>query len=248
MTNDYTKDHIIEFPEGSGKRYIFNPTLFGRGLWAELTINNKAGKIVPAYLQKQLNEYFFGLKELPNMYERFSQASKEEKESLKRVSIGWMQLKIKALKSGSPFPNGEKGRPFIFSPGGMYLFVYDAKTKNKLPIWDKLPLIILLDINSNENIQEQHFLGINLHFLDVPIRTAFISELESNSVYDKTNNFLKTNKTYQQLKSTGFFTKNSNCIKYYLSHHIQTKILPIEPHEWGFASQFTFGEFVKKRK
>lgn len=242
---NFTDNHEIEFPQESGKFYRFDPYRFGTGFWIELPGN----KTAPAYIQKRINEYFFGMEELPHLYERFSKASFEEKQKLKNISTGWMQLKIKALKEGIAFPNANYGRPLIFTPGGLYIFVYGAKHKDTLPIWDKLPLPVILDINSNKNINEPHFLGLNLHFLKPNERMALLSDMEANSVHDKSKNHLKTTLTYDQLKSSSFFKRNNNCIKYYLMSHIKGKILAIEPHEWVFASQFTFGEFAyNKRK
>lgn len=60
MEKNYTNYHTIEYPENSGKFYIFNPYVMGQGAWAELTKNNKPGKNVNSQLQLELNRFFFG--------------------------------------------------------------------------------------------------------------------------------------------------------------------------------------------
>src|SRR6056300_881927 len=44
-------------------------------------------------------------------------------------------------------------------PGFMYMFLYDAKTKKKLPYWDAFPLVVPYARTQNG------FMGLNFHYL-----------------------------------------------------------------------------------
>ena len=57
------------------------------------------------------------------------------------------------------------------SIGKMYMFYYDAKTKDKLPYWDRFPLIFVLDVRPDR------FWGVNLHYLPPLYRAKLMNAL-----------------------------------------------------------------------
>ncbi len=233
--NNYTDWHIVEYNK---KRYIFNPFLFGIGAWAILTANNKPGKYVERPLQIALNKYFFERDELPSLYERFTQANLSEKQKLRDISIGWLQLKVKGIRQNIEVPKTIATTNRIFTEGRMYFFVYDAKHKDTLPMWDKFPLVIMLEKYS------EGFLGLNLHYLKEDIRLKFLSNLMYDmSVYNKGSNTLKLQISYKKLKNAFQYKDHKQCIKQYLDSHVQSRILPIESHEWIYAAALPVAEF-----
>lgn len=229
---DYLQEYTIEYPENSGQKYIFEPYLFGKGAWKVLDRNNKPGKYAEKTLQKKLNEFFFKRPDLPFLYERIKNANNIEKNKLKDISNAWLQLKIKALKQNIEITGSDVLKDkTVFTTGKMYLYFYDAKFKTTLPKWDSLPLTILLERRTNG------FLGLNLHYLPMNERSVLLGKiLQSNSIYNKSNDSLVMNLTYDVLKKSGNYFKGYDvCIKEYLYSHIQSKILPIESHEWIYA-------------
>ena len=212
----------------------------GVGAWAELTFTNSPGKY--ATNQQELNQAFFGKAELPSMYERFKNSSQTEKESLKSQSISWLNLKVKALKQSeenlSKILNKYK-KPFFV--GGMFFYVYDAKTKKDLPYWDKFPLILLLERKGD------NFLGLNLHYLDYDTRLKTISNILRTTSYDKSTDMLISNITYNTIKSSPLYKDLKQvCVKKYLSSQLRSRILPVESHEWIFAAMLPVADFQKQ--
>ena len=63
-----------------------------------------------------------------------------------------------------------KGRPTTAaSPlGKMYMYIYDAKHKDKLPYYDAFPLVIML------GPAERGFYGLNLHYLPPVVRAKLL--------------------------------------------------------------------------
>lgn len=236
MEKNYTDYHTIEYPENSGKFYIFNPYVMGQGAWAELTKNNKPGKNVNSQLQKELNRSFFGKAELPNLYERFMRASPEERGKLKDISLSWLTLKIKATKEGYSEETINR-KPRQFTEGGMYFYAYDAKHKDTLPMWDMFPLIILLKRSGTG------FMGLNLHYLGEEERNVFLEKLISLSKYNKGTDTLLVNISYDYLNGSQRFKEFKPCIKKYLTSHVMSKILPIESHEWAYAASLSVQQF-----
>jgi hypothetical protein len=240
MADIYLEYHITEYPEKSGRRFKFDPYLFGKGAWIILGPDNRDRNYAPKSLQKKLNEHFFKRSELPSLYERIKNASKPEREQLKDISMSWLQQKITSLRKGTEIQDLDVIRSKSgFTVGGLYLYFYDAKHKATLPMWDRFPLTIVLNRTSTG------FLGLNLHYFSMNERSILLAKiLQSNSVYNKSTDTLKANLTYDTLKGSKTYYKGfEKGIKEYLYSHVQSKILPIESHEWPYAILLPLEDF-----
>ena len=130
--------------------------------------------------------------------------------------------------------------PFL---GEMNMFMYDAKFKKTLPYWDRFPLVIpLLDQSLNYKPQLE-FMGINFHYLSVPLRIALLNELVqlyiTNTVVDDDGLESFNNKTRMIIRNFSKLILNTPmalpCIKHYINSHITTNIRRIR------ASEFIIG-------
>ena len=126
--------------------------------------------------------------------------------------------------------------------GNMYNFMYDPKTKKSLPYYDRFPLCIPVQKAKGG------FYGLNLHYLHPVIRAKFLDAL-----YDITNNdkFDKTTKmkmSYSLLKSASNMRYFKPCFKHYLSKHVNSKLLLIEPADWEIAIFLPTESFRKVSK
>jgi hypothetical protein len=123
--------------------------------------------------------------------------------------------------------------------GKMYLFIYDAKTKDKLPYWDRYPLIFPIEYYNNG------FLGINLHYLSPIDRASLMSALYdtiNNNNYDKTT---KLQISYDILKNSSQLSYFKPCIKRYLFSHVKSTFIYISPEEWDVALMLPLARFMK---
>jgi hypothetical protein len=240
-TKDYTQFQRVVY---KGKRYIFIPTIFGTGYWAEETASGKPGKYATKSLQPELNKMVFGKAVLPTIIERFKNQNSIEAQRQLKISIGWLQLKMNMLKQGGGnipgllYPSNN-----AFISGGLYFYAYDAKTKDVLPYWDRFPIIVLLD-----KYQDGH-IGLNLHYLPPQLRVIFLSKLLTsfNPQYSEKDNMMRLKISYDALKSSGM-KYYLPCIKRYLTTHVKSKILPIEPHEWTNAVYLPMQKFEKQNQ
>jgi hypothetical protein len=240
----YTDWVIVEYKD---KKFIFNPYAQGIGLWHYLSADNKPVKIAEKNLQTELNSNFFGMAELPPILERFLRASRQEREQLREISIGWLQLKLKALQTNIQNENIITTNYYNnrFVTGGMYFYLYDAYWKDELPYWDKLPLMILLEKKKLKN--GDGFLGLNLHYLPTDLRLAFLAELLTiPKIHNKQTDIIRLKITYDFLKSKSNLKAFKPCIKMYLTQQIKSRILPIQAHEWLFAAELEVDKFQKK--
>jgi hypothetical protein len=158
-------------------------------------------------------------------------------------SRAWFRKRIKAM--GNINQNTllkddylvTKSRP---TPGRMFMFAYDPKHKETLPYYDTFPLILMV------GPAENGFYGLNLHYLPPLIRAKLLDKLmetANNQRFDETTK-LKIN--YNLLSSVAKFREFEPCFKYYLTEHVQSKIVMVQPPEWDIAIFLPTEQFQKK--
>lgn len=145
---------------------------------------------------------------------------------------GWLGNKFYRLKlpsNRSNLLNDPKriaARAFI---GKMYFFNYDPKYKETLPVYDKFPLVIPMDIYSDG------FLGLNLHYLDPYSRLILLDRLHDFINNDKYDDTTKFRLSYDLLSKSRRYKLIEPCIKRYLFNHILSSLIYIEPNHWETA-------------
>jgi hypothetical protein len=125
--------------------------------------------------------------------------------------------------------------------GKMYFFAYDPKLKDVLPVYDKFPLVIPMDVYNDG------FLGLNLHYLDSYTRLVLLDRLHdfiNNDKYDDTTQFRLS---YNLLANTRRFKMIEPCIKRYLYSHIMSSLIYIEPDSWETAIFLPTEKMVYKK-
>ena len=132
-------------------------------------------------------------------------------------------------------PNRISARAFI---GKMYLYHYDAKFQDTLPVWDKFPLVIPMEL------YQDGFLGLNLHYLDPYSRLALLDRLLDFANNDKYDDTTKLQLSYSLLSKSRRYRMIEPCIKRYLFSHIVSPIVYIEPDNWETAIFLPFENMV----
>ena len=148
------------------------------------------------------------------------------------AALSWIAQKTKALRIPSDRSNvlndASRVSPRAFI-GKMYFFHYDAKHKETLPVWDKFPLVIPMDL------YDDGFLGLNLHYLDPYSRLALLDRLHdfiNNDKYDETTTFRLS---YNLLAKSRRYSMIQPCVKRYLFEHVVSSMVFIEPNSWETA-------------
>lgn len=126
------------------------------------------------------------------------------------------------------------------SIGKMYFFFYDAKTKDKLPYWDKFPLIFPIEYYSNGSM-----LGINLHYLPPVARAQLMDALYTTLNNEKMNKTTKLQISYQILKSASKFKYFKPCIKKYLFNHVKSPFIIVNTQFWDYAMMLPSAQWQK---
>ena len=130
-------------------------------------------------------------------------------------------------------------RPLI---GQMYMYFYDPKHRETLPFYDAFPLILMV------GPAKGGFYGLNLHYLSPVVRAKFLDKLSetlNNKKYDETTRYKLS---YQLLNGVKKYREFGPCFKHYLTNHVDSKIVRVEPSEWEIAIWLPTEQFRGKNK
>jgi hypothetical protein len=126
---------------------------------------------------------------------------------------------VEKIKKVSEDSSVQSSKPKI---GQLYTYLYNPKTKEKLPYYDIVPLVIPVQYTENG------FYGLNFHYLSLPERNKLLNIILPFSQKSETS---KKKSSYAKLVSlaSGIW---SPCCKRYLWSHIRTKFVNIPQEDW----------------
>tara|TARA_B110000240_G_C13377084_1_gene400817 strand:- start:87 stop:644 length:558 start_codon:yes stop_codon:yes gene_type:complete len=153
-------------------------------------------------------------------------------------STQWFRDKIKEFgtpKSADLIRDGRRTSKPTF--GLLNMFMYDPKGKDKLPYYDTFPLVLPIEKYSNG------FLGINIHYLSMPMRLRLLDRLVDYSNNDKFDISTKLNVDYSKLKKIDLIKP---CLKRYLAGHVRTQFRKVEADEFIVATLLPVQRFKKQ--
>lgn len=151
--------------------------------------------------------------------------------------IDYGRVKPDSLINGYPQYKAQ-----MVMPGSMYLYNYDPKHKDTLPYYDRFPLVFPF------HVEADRFWAINLHYIDLRSRAQLMDALyglANNNKYDATT---KLNLSYQILKQASKFKYFKPCVKCYLTAHVKSHFMYIEPEVWDIAIFMPLERFEKATK
>ena len=152
-------------------------------------------------------------------------------------STQWYQDKIKEF--GKPgaldlIRDGKRAnRPFY---GRLNMFFYDPKFKKKLPYYDTFPLVLPIEKYSDG------FLGINFHYLPIPLRIRLLDRLVDYSNNTKFDESTVLDVDYQKLKNINLIKPT---IHKYLAGHTKSQFRRIDADEFVIATMLPVQQFKK---
>lgn len=127
-------------------------------------------------------------------------------------------------------------------PGKLYMFLYDAKTKDKLPYWDRFPLTFPFQKTPDG------FMGLNMHYLPYQLRVRLLDRLmvyASNAKMDETT---KLRYSWATISSLSKFSLATPCIKRYLNDQVRSPFKLVPADDWSTAMMLPVERFVGASK
>jgi hypothetical protein len=177
-----------------------------------------------------------------NLYQKITNEMLQVGSAIRNYSsIRWFTKNIQRLMEAR---NTKSRLKKMSTPGigKMFLLSYTPKTIQKLPYFDRFPLVFIL------NIQSDGFLGINLHYLPPSERAVLMKALlhiQSNN--DKMDESTRLKLSYKTMKSFAESRRARVCIKKYLYSNVETIGL-IPADEWIHTTFLPLEGFRRKSK
>ena len=147
-------------------------------------------------------------------------------------SARWYQAAVRKYASGintfQEVQNSDLGKVATqLEVGKMYMFGYDPMTKETLPYWDNLPLVVICDPLPTG------FSGINLHYLSPLLRANLLDRLMPSE--DKIDSDSKLRSNWSFVRNFSRFPETRKSTKRYLTQQIRGQMIEINPRHWKSA-------------
>ena len=163
-----------------------------------------------------------------------------ELRTMSNESLKWLMAKIadvRGVRVAKGISNEKVRQVNKFILGGLYCFYYNPKGKTDLPYYDQFPMVLALE-RYNDG-----FLGLNFHYLPIKYRVVFLDKLMNFAMMGDAGEIMRMRVTYDILTASKRLKLFKPCIKRYLSSHIQSKLLTIQPNEWDIAALLPLQQF-----
>ena len=166
-----------------------------------------------------------------------------EKSGGKDRSVRWFREQVKQLGA---VPSRQLIREGLVTSrptyGVMNFFMYDPKYKdnvNVLPYYDRFPLIMPI-----EPLREQRgsFMGLNFHYLSIPMRIKLLNVIQEYSNDTKYDENTRIRLTWNRIKRNPLVRPT---IKMYLREHVRTPYRRINADEMMVAVLLPVQKFVR---
>lgn len=166
-----------------------------------------------------------------------------EKAGGRDLSIRWFRNQVKELGDINPREQLREGklktRPVF---GKMNFFMYSPKykdDKNVLPYYDRFPLILPITPVGANNVSEG-FMGLNFHYLSVPMRVKLLNVMAeyANGPMDEST---RIKLTWNRIKRNRMVQPT---IKRYLMDHVKPPFRIINADEMMIAVLLPVQKFV----
>jgi hypothetical protein len=155
-----------------------------------------------------------------------------------RKAARWSRKAVSLLGSRATAPQLMRSGKLISkpTPGRMYFFYYDPKTKAKLPFYDIFPLVFPVDSFRGG------FVGLNFHYLPYGLRFKLLQDIQSYRTNNKFDSTTRLAATYNSLRGMSTIKPT---IKKYLWKHVRSNFLRVDVDEMAIATYLPVAIFKK---
>ena len=152
-------------------------------------------------------------------------------------SVSWFRKKIREFGAPTSTELVREGKrsttPFH---GRLNMFFYSPKYKDKLPYYDRFPLVLPLERYSGG------FMGINMHYLPIPLRTRLLDKLYEFSSNDKFDSTTRLTATYNRVRNIPMVKPT---LHKYLYNFVESPFRRIDADEFIVATLLPVQKFSK---
>lgn len=208
--------------------------------WANGWKDKKTGKFITRERQAQMEKDYLDNKSA-NPF-RSIRTLRDIDQSAAFNSYSWLQRQVKKLGSVGRNPAQLMSQNVKLTSkmqfGSMYLFNYDAKHKDTLPYWDQFPLVFPFQPAAGG------FLGLNIHYIPYAYRLRLLDKLFDFATTDGLEHNTRVMFSWGMLMESTKFTEVKSCVKHYLTDHVHSNFMYVDPRDWYTAAMMPIDRFV----
>jgi hypothetical protein len=160
----------------------------------------------------------------------------------------WFDDKIASMNRNRTTPNSVMLKDNVdkltgtIEPSNLYSFYYWPKHNETLPYFDTFPLVFPIERTADS------FLGLNMHYLNYPMRFALFRELLKVSNNTRISESSKMKLNWSNLKGASKLAPAQACIKRYLFEQVKSPFMKIDPVDWTTAMLMPLARFQGQTK
>lgn len=173
------------------------------------------------------------------------QKNKIELADLQRKSRSWFEQQVllmanvRKMRPETLMRGDQSNKSMRILPGTMVMFIYDPKTKDTLPYWDRFPLVLPF------RTVPGGFYGLNLHYLPYQYRARLLDMLMAFATDRSLDEQTRLKFSWRVIGNASKFAIVHPCVKHYLYDHVRTPFKAIDPQDWPTALVLPVEQFQK---
>lgn len=137
--------------------------------------------------------------------------------------------------------------------GRLYLFRYQAKTAETLPVWDAYPLTFFFNSFVGDGVSfgekgVHYLLGLNMHYLPPALRAKLfiqLAKLKNDSTLRAKSRLKLTWRTISALANSNLA---EHAVKMYRADHIRSELAEVHPDQWEVVIPMQLAQWQKGTK
>lgn len=207
-----------------------------------------------------INNTGTNLEILQRMEKAFRRNNPEEKRRNTAQSMKWFSRYVPRSMNNARTSQLMRDRKLWknkITPGKLTFFEYDPIHKDKLPVYDRFPMVFCWDMWRGNN-GHNYFICLNLHYLPPKLRYVVMKQLLS---FRQETKYRKSTKLSQRkndkdapkfawatLKSMSNSKYFENCVHMYRADHVKSAFIEVPAQSWELALWLPVQRFEKGGK
>jgi len=164
-----------------------------------------------------------------NIYSRYARRAQEAGVTRgTKESIDWFRKTIRKDRRPTFDRVSEGLKNSRVQPGGLFIYEYIPKNKERIPFYDRNPCTLILEMTKDG------WYGLNLHYLPPVIRARLLAEF-----YRKSTTGLNI------AKRIGSSAEGKRALKRYIGSQVRGRMKRVPKEDWEIAIQLPFENFAK---
>ena len=182
-----------------------------------------------------------------NLRKKFEEYKRKKGvETMSKEALNWFYNYANKYAKSASFARTASVGSFTnkLVPGRFYLYQYDPKTKEQMPYYDAMPLVLITDVTSDG------WYGINFHYMPPAVRLkimeGFYDTLKNPALTDGVKLKANWKRAVSVARAASAHQYLKHSIKRYLANHVTSPLIELDPEYWAMCVFLPLSRFKKK--